>query len=68
MWLPELLGQRRSQAHAGCHVLAVGDDEVKIEVGAHVGQDMANGRATWFPDDVSDEQAPHQVGAVGHLA
>ena len=64
----QLLCQGRRQSHAGRHVLAIGDHQVDVHLGAQIRQRVPDSHAARLSDDVSDEQAPHQVGAVGHLA
>ena len=78
MWLPlvmtsipasqQLLGEGWGEAHAGGHVLAVGDDEVDLQLSAQVRQGVGNGRPPRLADDVADQQDAQPRRGAAHLA
>ena len=55
----QLLGEARRDAEAGGGVLAIGDDQVQLLVGDHVGQALGDDPAAGRTDNVSDEKNPH---------
>jgi hypothetical protein len=64
----QLLRQAGSQPRSGSEVLAVGDDQVQVELAAHGWQHVDDGLAPRLADDVADDHAPQQRGAIGHRA
>ena len=56
----ELLADRLGDAKAAGGVLAINDDEIEPPVGAQFRQAVDQRRAPGAPDNVADEQQPHQ--------
>jgi len=61
-------GQGGRQSGAGGQVFAVGDDQIDGELAAQFREDGLDRLAARFTDDVADDQAPQQRGAIGHRA
>ncbi len=67
----QLVRERRREAHPGCDVLAVGDDEVEVELVPEVRQRMADRDAPGLADDVADHPDAQAIIAspgIGHRA
>jgi hypothetical protein len=64
----QLLGEAGGQAGAGRQVLAVGDDEVEIELCAQLTEAADDRQPPRLADDVADDHAPQERGAVRHRA